>query len=715
MPPGRPTQNRLAAESSPYLVQHAGNPVNWYPWGPDAFAKAKAEDKPILLSVGYAACHWCHVMAHESFEDEATAALMNELFVSIKVDREERPDVNDVYQHAIQLLGQGGGWPLTAFLTPDGRPFFGGTYFPLEDRHGRPGFKKVLHALHEAYRKEPGSIEHNATALLAGLAKLSEQARSANPASRPPAPDEAVALVAVCARRLLHSYDEKHGGIGTRPKFPNVSALEVWPRRWAHDPPELDAEYRKPFLHTLTQMARGGIYDQLGGGFARYSTDEHWLVPHFEKMLYDNAQLVRAYLDGFRMGGDPLYRRVVEETLEYVRREMTAPEGCFYSTQDADSPSLADPAHNEEGAFFVWSPAEVSAVLGEELGARASQYLGVSEGGNFEDGGKSVLSIGTTLERARLSADEWAKARRALWEARERRPRPGLDDKVLTSWNGLMVSALARAYEVLGDPRALADARRCVDFVWQTMRGPGGRLLRTCKRGMAAKILAFLDDYAFFAEALLDLYEAAGDPDDLARALELSEAAVDLFWDPARSVWYLNGRDAEALVHRPESSFDGAIPSGGAVATSNALRLSLLVGGERGARLRKVADASLAATKSATVNNPFGLSRTLGCLDFLGTVRELVVVGPPANPATRALLAAARGAYLPNRVLVLVDPAAPPAGVNPELLAGKGLVDGKPAAYVCKDFACQAPLTDPAELSTLLREGTAPERSKVIV
>ncbi len=705
-------KNRLAEESSPYLIQHADNPVDWYPWGPEAFAKAKAEDKPILLSVGYAACHWCHVMAHESFEDEATAKLMNQLYVSVKVDREERPDVDDVYQHAVQLLGVGGGWPLTAFLTPDGRPFFGGTYFPKEEKYGRPSFQRVLHALHDAYKKEPDNVEHNAKALLGALAKVGAIGGEEHASDRKkvPSPDEAVALVGVCARRLLSSHDEVHGGIGTRPKFPNVSAIELWPRRWAH---AHDLEYLTAFKRTLSHMANGGIYDHLGGGFARYSTDEKWLVPHFEKMLYDNAQLVRSYVDGYRILGGAdreRCREVVEETLAYVRREMTAPEGCFFSTQDADSEDPAHPGHNEEGAFFVWTPDEIEAALGD-VGRKVAGFYGVTKEGNFEQTGKSVLSRRISVDMAQLTPAALADARKRLWQAREQRPRPGLDDKVLTSWNGLMVSALAKAYEVFGDPQTLADARRAVDFLWQTMRDPvTGRLWRVWKQGKAPKILAFLDDYAYFAEALIDLYEAAGDRHDLERAITLTESACDLFWDPARRAWYLSGNDGEKLVHRPESHFDGAIPSGGAIATSNALRLAPILGGERGKRLQSIAEEFLAKVRGAVVNNPFGLSRSAACLDFLGTSREIVIVGPASDPSTQALLAAARAAYVPSRILIHHDPANPHATINPDLLAGKTA----PAAYVCRAFTCDAPITDPAALTEKLSAPSSPEKTKIV-
>ena len=710
--------NRLASESSPYLLQHADNPVDWYPWGDEAFARAKAENKPILLSVGYAACHWCHVMAHESFEHPGTAEVMNDLFINIKVDREERPDVDDVYQHAIQLLGQGGGWPLTAFLAPDGRPFFGGTYFPGEDKYGKPAFRKVLRALHDAYKNEPESIEQNAKALLGGLAKLAEQSRGADAGgagagAKVPTPDEALALVALCARRLLSNHDETHGGIGTRPKFPNVSAIDLWPRGHAH---EHESEYRDAFTLTLTRMAEGGIYDHLGGGFARYSTDAKWLVPHFEKMLYDQSQLVRAYLDGYRIAKTPLYKTVVEETLEYVRREMTSPEGAFYSSQDADSGDPDKPEHKEEGAFFVWTPAQLAAVLGDDLGARVASFLGVTAQGNFEDSGRSVLSRVTTLEKAKLTAGEWADARARLLAARDKRPHPGLDDKVLTSWNGMMISALAKAHEVTGDARALADARRAATFLWDTMRRPDGRLLRVWKQGRAPKILGFLDDYACFAEALLDLYEAAADPFDLGRAIELTEAACGLFWDQVRSAWYLAGNDAEALVHRPESHFDGAVPSGGAVQTSNLLRLARLVGGRSGARWQAMAEAFLGSVKGGAVNNPFGLSRSAACLDFLGTVREIVVVGPADDPATKALLGAARFVHVPARVLVWLDPGDPRRDglLNPDLVAGKGLVGGKPAAYVCKGFTCAAPVTDVATLREALTANSGRELAKVV-
>jgi len=683
--------NRLASETSPYLLQHAHNPVDWYPWGDEAFARARAEDKPILLSVGYAACHWCHVMERECFENPEIAALMNELFVCIKVDREERPDVDAIYMAAVQAMTGRGGWPLTVFLTPDGRPFYGGTYYPPEDRHGMPGFPRVLRAVAQAYRERREEVLQNAGA-------LTEHLESAQRYAAPVAMLEP-ALLDRAAQGLKEQYDTRFGGFGGAPKFPPAMALEFLLRYWRRSG---DAQALHMVEGTLTAMAAGGIYDQIGGGFHRYSVDAYWLVPHFEKMLYDNALLARIYLLAWQATGNARFRRTAEETLGWVLREMTHPRGGFYSTLDADS-------EGEEGKFYLWTPAEVTAVLGPEAGARFCRFYDVTENGNFE--GKNILHESMTLASAAVAfgmdeaavAAELEQGRQALLAARAARVRPALDDKVLTAWNGLMLRALAEAARVLERDDYLIAAERNAEFVLTEMRR-GNRLLRSWRdRGDGqgeAKIAGFLDDHAAYLDGLIALYEASFEPRWLAEARSLAEALLAAFWDDAAGVFYDTPADGERLLVRPRDIFDNATPSGTSLACDALQRLAALTGEERYAEIARRAMAPLAAVAA---QHPTGFGRLLCAIDWaLADVKEIAIVGAPDDPATCALLRAVFAPYLPHKVVAGAAPGDPDAAAATPLLQDRGLVDGRPSAYVCERFVCQAPVTDPAALRAQL-------------
>ena len=682
------TVNRLATETSPYLLQHAHNPVDWYPWGEEAFARARAEDKPILLSVGYSACHWCHVMAHESFENEHIADLMNKLFVNIKVDREERPDVDEIYMNAVQMLTGRGGWPMTVFLTPDGKPFYGGTYFPPEDRHNIPAFPRVLAGIAQAYREKPEDVTKSTTEILSRLEQLARR----EPTTRP----LEVSVLEKAIEGLAQHYDETHGGIGQAPKFPNTSVFALF-LRYAHSTGQ--QRYLDMTTHTLRNMAQGGMYDHLGGGFHRYSVDERWLVPHFEKMLYDNALLTRLYLEGYQAGGEPFFRQVVEDILAYVEREMLSPEGGFYSTQDADS-------EGAEGKFFVWSQDEVMQILGDEAGEIFCRYYDVTDVGNFE--GKNILHPTLELDQlARLfrrEVDDVTRlidqAKATLFAVREQRVKPGRDEKILTSWNGLMISAFAEAYKVLGNPDYLEVARRGVRFI-QTALSDSGRLLRSYTNGQA-KFNAYLDDYACFSTALLDVYEATFEPEYLDAAVALTDVLLDRFWDTREGGFFFTSSDHEALISRSKSAFDGSVPSGNSVAAAVLLRLYYAT--ERQDYLTK-AETIFRLFYDSLEQNPFGFSNMLCGLDFyLRRPREIVLLGDPAAPETTALLRHIHASFIPNKTLLCFDPARPPQQGVPSLLAGKTRVEGQLTAYVCHNFACSLPVTSWEALRPLIMQ-----------
>jgi uncharacterized protein YyaL (SSP411 family) len=664
------SENRLARETSPYLLQHAHNPVDWYPWGEEAFARARAENKPILLSVGYSACHWCHVMERESFESADTAALMNRHFVNVKVDREERPDVDHIYMQAVQSLTGHGGWPMTVFLTPDGTPFYGGTYFPPTDRHGLPGFPRLLTALAEAWTTRQGEVVQSGRQIAEALGQ-SERLRAAS------SPLGETVLVSAF-QGVTAQFDEERGGLGGAPKFPQPMIWEFvlrFARRSGN-------EYARRMVHTtLVRMARGGIYDQLGGGFARYSVDAQWLVPHFEKMLYDNAQLASLYLHGWLALGDPECRRVAEETLDYVLREMTDPAGGFYSAQDADS-------EGHEGKFFVWTPDEIRGVLGAEAAA-AMAYWGVDRGPNFE--GASILYLPGEPAPERMAA-----ARRKLFEAREGRVHPGRDDKVLAGWNGLMTRALAEAGRALGRADYLAAAARNAGFVLSEMRRDG-RLRRSWKAG-EARLNGYLEDHAMVAAALVELYEATFERRWLDEARRLADEMLRLFWDDHLEGFYDTGSDHERLIVRPRNLYDNAVPSGSSVAIETFLRLAVLTGESL---YDQRAVAALRPMADLMARHPTAFGRFLCALDFhLGPRVELALVAPASMADVAPLTREAFGRYLPNLVAAGTVDGRDAAGIP--VLEGRRAVDGKPTAYVCRNYACELPVTDAPALARQL-------------
>jgi len=678
--------NRLAQETSPYLLQHAHNPVDWFPWGEEAFAKAKKEDKPILLSVGYSACHWCHVMEHESFEDEKIAGLMNQLFVSIKVDREERPDVDEIYMSAVQVLTGRGGWPMTVFLTPEGKPFYGGTYFPPVDRHNIPAFPRVLAGIAQAYREKPADVEKSTTEILGNMEKIAHRQQTTQTLD--------VSALEKAAQHLSQPYDETHGGIGQAPKFPNSLVFSLFLRQAQASG---DRSYLDKTVYTLRKMAQGGMYDHLGGGFHRYSVDERWLVPHFEKMLYDNALLTRLYLEGYQASGDVFFRQVAEEILAYVEREMLQPGGGFYSTQDADSEGV-------EGKFFVWDQDEVMQLLGEEVGEIFCRYYDITDAGNFEH--KNILHPTLDLQQLatlfRRDVDGVtqliAQAKHTLFAVREKRVKPGRDEKILTSWNGLMISAYAEAYKVLGNARYLEIARQSIDFIL-THLCREGRLLRSYKDGQA-KFNAYLDDYACFSAALLDVYEATFEQQYLDHAIAFSEVLLSRFWDAQEGGFFFTSADHETLISRSKSAFDGSTPSGNSVAALVLLRLFYLT--ESQDYLTK-AETVLRLFYDGMQQNPFGFSNMLCALDFyLRRPQEIVLLGEPTAPDTQILLRQIHGLFIPNKTLACCDPADPPQRGMPSALNGKTQLDGKLTAYVCHNFSCSLPVTTWEDMQRLI-------------
>lgn len=674
--------NRLVHETSPYLLQHAYNPVDWYPWGEEALHKARREDRPIVLSIGYSACHWCHVMERECFENPQIAQYLNEHFVSIKVDREERPDLDEIYMTAVQLLTGQGGWPLTVFLTPDLKPFFGGTYFPPEDRWGRPGFLTVLKAITALYQKEREKIVEQAEQLTQYLQALQQPRPSSELLTRD--------LIQRAYLSALQSFDREHGGFGGAPKFPHSLELSLLLRYW-HRTRDADALHVVEF--SLEQMARGGIYDQLGGGFHRYSVDAQWAVPHFEKMLYDNALLVWTYLEAYQITQKALYRRVVEETLDYVLREMTSSAGGFFASQDADSP-------DGEGAFYLWTPEEIEAVLGAADGAKACEYFGVA-------GGASVLRSPYTLEefaaKMKMTISEcegWlARVKEKLFAAREQRPKPARDEKMLTAWNGLIISALARAYQVLGHEKYLHAAHDAAHFCLKSLIQDGA-LKHSCKDGIA-KIPGYLDDYAFLILALLDLYESDFDLRWVHAAKTLSATLIEKFWDEHGGGFFFTSSDHEKLPVRPKSFYDGATPSGNSAATMALLRLVELTGD---AALRVKAEQTLRLCRDFMEQAPQALSYMLSALDFyLGPTTQIAIVGARGDARTQQFVESIRARFLPNKIVVVSEPGDGERAALIPLVQGKGLVNGAPAVYLCKNSSCQAPITEITELERGIR------------
>ncbi len=686
------TPNRLAHETSLYLRQHANNPVDWYPWGQEAIERARQLDRPIFLSVGYSACHWCHVMEHESFEDPAIAQILNDHYVSIKVDREERPDIDTIYMTAHQIMNRGGGgWPLSVFLTPELRPFYTGTYFPPDERYaaqGMPSFRRLLLALVEAWQNKRSDIDQQAgqvtdylqqiTQLEAGDTKLSPH------------------LLQGALSTLRQAFDTVHGGFGGAPKFPHAIELRLLLRIAQR----FDAELASDMVAvTLNKMADGGIYDQLGGGFHRYSVDARWLVPHFEKMLYDNALMTQAYLDAYQLTGQERFCRMVTETLDYVLREMTSPSGAFYSTQDADS-------EGEEGKFYVWSKQEIESILGPDLAKVFNYAYGVTEGGNFE--GHNILHRTKTDEQdARVQGLSVEAFRQQLTEAqtkllavRSQRVWPGRDEKILTAWNALMIPAFARAGRALDEPRYTQAASSAAEFVLKHLCTPDHRLFRTCGENSPAKLNGYLEDYAFLVDALITLYETTQMPRWLEPAVLLAETMLAQFADLDGGGFFYTPSDHEELITRTKDMHDGSTPSGNAMAATAFARLAVLTGRSD---FRAAVERTLNAFGESMEQSPAAHAQMLIALDlFLGPVREYVLVGPSQAAQTQEVLSKLTRRYAPNAIIAFHDPAQgePPALVQ-ELFQNRTAVDGQVTLYICENRVCQEPLVGDAVLSKL--------------
>jgi len=673
--------NNLINETSPYLLQHAHNPVDWFAWGEEAFEKAKREDKPVLLSIGYSACHWCHVMEHESFESEETARIMNEHFVSIKVDMEERPDVDRIYMDFVQLTTGRGGWPLNVFITPDKLPFFGGTYFPPDRRYNMPSFQQILVSVAEAWQTKRDELLHSANDVLGemrriGLAEFAPTGLSL---------DQLDASFVSFSR----SFDATNGGFGGAPKFPPSMSLEFLLSYYKRTKDENALEMVKK---TCDKMAHGGIYDQLGGGFHRYSVDAVWLAPHFEKMLYDNAQLARIYLHLFQATKDEFYKRIAVETLRYVKREMLDETGAFYSTQDADSEGV-------EGKFFIWTPQEIEEILGAEDAQIFNFYYDVSEEGNFEE--KNILNVNYTLDATakalKISEEKLAevlkRGRKLLFEEREQRIKPFRDEKVLTAWNGLMLATFAEASAILNSEDYLTIAKKNADFILKNLQ-KDGYLLRTWKDGRA-KLNAYLEDYANFADGLTELYQASGDAKYLLEAKRLTDLMITEFWDEEAGAFYFTANNHEELLIRTKDFYDNATPSGNSVAADVLLKLAKLLGDDK---YEKFAVTVLRLVAPQIRRYPQGFGRALAAIEFyLNPTKEIVIIGEKGNELEREV----RREYLPGKVVVLSENPARDAGLIP-LLNERKMIEDKPTAYVCENFTCQKPVTTIEDLRSQL-------------
>jgi uncharacterized protein YyaL (SSP411 family) len=670
--------NRLAEETSPYLLQHADNPVNWYPWGDEALSRAQTEDKPILLSIGYSACHWCHVMAHESFENAEIADFMNKNFVNIKVDREERPELDNIYMQAVQAITGSGGWPLTVFLTPSREPFYGGTYFPPEDRHGLPGFPRVLHGVAEAYKNRHDDIKEAAQQIMAALNSQSRTSDSKEPLEK--------GILKQAYLALEKDFDWEHGGFGGAPKFPQPLTLDFL-LRYFHQNKNTNA--LKMVEITLEKMARGGIYDQLGGGFHRYATDNRWLVPHFEKMLYDNALLSRVYLYAYLVTGNEFFRSVTEGTLDYVLRELTGPEGGFYSAEDADSEGV-------EGKYYLWTPEEITEVVRENNGQAVVDYFGVTSEGNFE--GRNILYIARQLKPEVHSIIDQAKA--SLLNRRGKRVKPGCDTKILASWNGLMLASLAEAACVLKRQDYLSAAVANGSFLLNSMV-VDGCLKHTYKDG-SSKIDGYLDDYAMVIQGLMSLHKATLGGEWLRQAIRLNNIMLEQFWDESKVILYDTGEGQRDLIIRPQSKFDGAMPCGASTATMVLLKLGRLT---NGAHLEQIAVKTLHTVRESLPRYPLGFSNWLCALDFyLSEPKEIVIIGSSSSPATLELLYTLCNTWSPNMVIAAYDPEDADRLVELKLFENRGMINNQPAVYVCRRHSCQIPVTDPVALEKQLRE-----------
>ncbi len=689
--------NHLINETSPYLLQHAHNPVDWYPWGEEAFAKARAEDKPVLVSIGYSACHWCHVMEHESFEDEASAKLMNENFVSIKVDMEERPDVDQIYMTFVQLTTGRGGWPMNVFLTPDKLPFFGGTYFPPVSRYNMPSWGQILTSIAEAWREKRSDLLNSANDILSeikrvGKAEFAQAALSED-------------VLESAFESFVRSFDAKNGGFGGAPKFPAAMSCEFLLRYWKRTGNENALEMVK---YTASKMANGGIYDQLGGGFHRYAVDAIWLVPHFEKMLYDNAQLIRVYLHLYQITKDEFYKRVAVETLEYVKREMLDASGGFYSSQDADSEGV-------EGKFFVWTVEQVDEILGKEDATEFCSFYDVTIDGNFEESNilnvKRPVATASGSERNPDALSGLRASREKLFAEREKRIKPFRDEKVLTAWNGLMLAAFAEAAAVLGSEDFLEIAKSNADFLLENLvvkesttpsaeaaatlpktGGEPGALLRTWKDGRA-KLNGYIEDYANLADGLIELYQVSGNIKYLMEAKRLADTMITEFWDEENGGFFFTSNDHEELIVRNKDFYDNATPAGNSAAADVLLKLGKLFGEEK---YERFAATVLRLVAPQISRHPQGFGRALSAMEFyLAPVKEVVIIGPKGNELEREVW----GEFRPNTVTAIAET----KGEDLPLLKDRTLVNGKPTAYVCEKFVCQRPVTTPAELVELLR------------
>ncbi len=713
--------NRLARERSPYLLQHAHNPVDWYPWGEEAFAKARRENKPIFLSIGYSTCHWCHVMAHESFEDEATAAIMNREFVSIKVDREERPDVDRVYMTFVQATTGGGGWPMSVWLTPDLKPFVGGTYFPPVDRYGQPGFKKVLERIAAAWKQDHAKIADQGSKLLEAL-RESQNAQAETTAEI----DNQFFQTAY--EQLSRSFDDKEGGFGTAPKFPRPVSLNFLTRFYARDPKGESGQHALEMdLVTLRKMAAGGMHDHLGGGFHRYSVDRYWHVPHFEKMLYDQAQLASAYLDAFQIGQDRQYADVARDILDYVARDMTSKEGGLFSAEDADSLFEHGKPEHGEGAFYVWTEKQIDDALGADA-AVCKFHFGVQPHGNAPEGsdpqdefrGKNILiqrhTLAETAKHFKKSDDEirqsLMRSREKLLTIRNKRPRPHLDDKIIAAWNGLMISAYARAAQVLDEPRYLENATRAAKFLRANLYDDKSKLLFRNYRESRSHVEGFADDYAFVIQGLLDLYEVSFDVEWLKFAIELQGMQDDLFYDEKNGGYFSTSGKDKSVVLRMKDDNDSAEPAASSIAALNLLRLAQFRDDKK---LDERARKTISAFAPTLSHFASAMPQILVALEYsLAKPRQIVIAGKidplkdgfavANNNATKTLLAELHRHFLPNKILMLADGADGQKffAEKNEAIGAMTPIDGKPAAYVCENFTCKAPVTNPKALRDLL-------------
>ncbi|MEM8945995.1 MAG: thioredoxin domain-containing protein [Planctomycetota bacterium] len=682
--------NHLANETSPYLLQHVNNPVDWYPWGEEALTRAKEQNMPIFLSIGYSACHWCHVMEHESFENEAIAKSLNEKFVCIKVDREERPDLDQIYMNAVQIMTGRGGWPMSVFLTPDLKPFYAGTYWPPKRSRGMPGFDEVVLGVSNAWDTNREAVVDTSEKLTADLGRIGDLGSG----------ELSEDLMTSAVGHFRRTFDSTYGGFGGAPKFPSPMCLQLLLRYWHR---KRDVQALRMVTVTLDRMAAGGIYDHLGGGFARYSVDARWLVPHFEKMLYDNSQLAATYVEAYQATGDENYVRVVRETLDYTLRDMTdagidGTGGGFYSTEDADSEGV-------EGKFYVWTPDELREILGDEAARTFGRVYDVTDEGNFEHA--NILNLPKTIEQqatalGRKASDleqELAESRAKLFAAREKRIHPGKDDKVIVAWNGLMIDAMARAGAVLGEQKYVDAAAKAAHFLLHKLRRDDGRLLHTWRHGRA-KLDAYLDDYANLANGLVSLYEASFDAQHLDHAIALVQTILDHFADSDDGGFFYTADDHEQLIVRNKDLYDNAVPSGNAMAATVLMRLGKLTGEQK---YLDAATGAMQTTVGLMRQAPAGVAQILVALDMhLGPTYEIVFAGDPSEQTSQAALADLQRRYLPNKVLGFAGEASDSPAVLKDLLAGKKMLDGQPTLFICEGFTCQAPAVGDEAISSAL-------------